>query len=136
MSREDQYAVTLTLDGEDMGVWDKMSGGAGESEETKFRPGAMGKQKSLGGPTSVSNISLSRLYEFARDHTAIPTLMAKRGKGRCVVTKQPLDIDGAAWGDPLVYTGKLLTVTPPDHDSESSDAGMLEIEISTDGEIA
>lgn len=136
MSRQDQYSVTLSVNGQPFGVWDKMSGGAAESEEVKYRPGAMGKQRSLGGPKSVSNITLSRLYDLTRDHTELPTLMQLAGNADCVVTKQPLSAAGIAEGRPLVYTGKLLNVTPPDHDSESTDPAMIELEISTDGEVA
>lgn len=135
MSREDQYSVILSIDGVDYGVWDKMSGGGVESEEVKFRPGGMGSQISLGGSKAVSNITLSRLYSLTRDHPLVPTLMAKAGKGSCIVTKQPLDLDGLAVGIPLTYSGKLMNVTPPDHDSESSDPAMIELEISTDGSV-
>lgn len=136
MSREDQYLVTLNVEGEDTGVWDKMSGGAVESEEVKYRPGGMGKQRSLGGPKSVTNITLTRLEDPVRDANELPWLMQVAGDADCVVTKQKLDKSGIAIGRPMVYTGKLLNVTPPDHDSESSDPAMIELEISTDGEVA
>lgn len=136
MSREDQVKVSLTLNGEDWGTWDTFSGGAVESEETKYRPGGMAPQVSLGGATTVTNITIARLYEALRDHGNVHRLMQLAGKATAVVKKQPLDVDGNPFGRPLTYTGKLMNVTPPDHDSESSDAARIELEISTDGSVA
>lgn len=135
MSRVDQRAVTLAIDGRDFGVWDKKSGGAIDSEGTKYRPGALGAMVALGGPTMVDNVTLQRLYVLERDHAEMPFLQGRVGRGNCTVTEQPLDVDGNAFGRPLVYTGKLKRVTPPDIDSESSDAALIELEIDTSGTV-
>ena len=42
MSRMDQYAVGVTIDGVDWGTWDKQDGGESTAEETKFNPGGDG----------------------------------------------------------------------------------------------
>jgi len=135
MGRQDQYAVTLTIDGRNCGTWDTLSGGEATSEETKHRPGAMGPQKSYGGPTSVGNVTLGRVMERDRDGELARWMMSRRGKGRCTASRQMLDTDGLPFSKPIVYTGTLLTVTPGDIDSDSSDVDMYEIEISTDGDI-
>jgi hypothetical protein len=49
MSRLDQYNVTVSLDGTPLGTFDKMTGGEIDSEETKYKPGGMAPQVSLGG---------------------------------------------------------------------------------------
>lgn len=136
MSRENQSAVTMTLDGVDLGVWDKLEGGGIDSEETKYRPGAMGAHVSLGGATEVGNVTLSRLYQLARDHNIVHWLMSRAGKGQVTVARQPLDVDANAYGRPIVYTGTLKAVTPPAVDSESSDAALIEVEITPAGTVA
>lgn len=135
MSRQDQYQVmvVLELDGTrlDTGIWDTMSGGEVDSEETKYRPGGMGDEITLGGMRSVGNVTVSRLYDLSRDHSRIGTLLRWAGKANATVSKQPLTVNKVAFGKPIVYTGKLKAVTPPEHDSNSNDAGMLEMEISS-----
>jgi hypothetical protein len=136
MSRQDQYAVTLTVDGVPLGVFDALEGGEVDSEETKYRPGGMGSPITLGGSVEVGNLTLGRLYVLNRDHDRIHWLISRAGKGTCVVSRQPLDVDGNAYGRPLVYTGTLKAVTPPEVDSESSDAAKIELEITPAGTVA
>ena len=129
----------MTIDGVDTGVWDKWTGGEVDSEEAKYKPGNMGAHVSLGGSVEVGNVTVSRLYMLPRDHegpAGIHWLIARVGKGDVVASRQPLDADGNAFGRPLVYTGKLKTVTPPEVDSESSDAALLECEITPAGTVA
>jgi hypothetical protein len=136
MSREDQYAISVKIGDLPASIWDKLDGGEVDSEELKYRPGGMLPQVSLGGSTEVGNLTVSRLYDLDRDHPGMHTLMASVGKATVVISRQPLDVDGNVKGDPLVYTGKLKAVTPPNVDSESSDAGMLEIEVTPSGTVA
>lgn len=135
MSREDQYNVTVTIAGLPTGTWDKLTGGNVTSEETKYRPGGMSPQVSLGGSTSTENITVSRLYKLERDHDRAHWLAGICGKAEAVAVKQPLDVDGNPWGQPIVYSGILQEVHFPDHDSESNDAALLELVISTEGGI-
>lgn len=128
--------MTFTVDGQDLGVWDKLTGGEVDSEETKYKPGGMAAPVTLGGSVEVGNLTISRLYVLNRDHDRVHWLISRVGKGSCVVNRQPLDVDGNAYGRPLVYTGTLKTVTPPEVDSESSDAGLLECEITPAGTVA
>jgi hypothetical protein len=57
------------------------------------------------------------------------------GKALVAVARQPLDADGQPFGKPLLYTGKLLTVTPGDTDSNSTAAQLWQIVVSTEGEV-
>lgn len=133
--REDTYSVTLSVNGVNTGVWDAHEGGAVTAEDLKYSPGAMAPQVSLGGRAVTENVILRRLYDLTRDHNAVHGWLSQVGKASCVVTKQPLDENGNAFGRPLVYRGKLIRVTPPNHDSESNAAARLEVEISTAGTV-
>ena len=135
-SRVDQYDVGVSIDGVDLGTFDKMSGGEVDSEETTYKPGAMGARISLGGSQNIGTITLSRLYDLARDHTIVHWLMARAGKASVVIKKKALDVDGNVFGAPLVYTGRLKLVHAPDHDSEAADAAQLELEVTPSGTVA
>lgn len=135
MSRQDQYNVTLTIGDVDWGTWDKLNGGEIDSEELKYKPGGMGAQLSLGGSQEVGNITVSRLYELVRDHNQIGVLITGVGKLDVTVNRQPLDVDGVSYGSPIVYTGKLKALTLPEVDSESSDAALVELEITPSGSV-
>lgn len=137
--RQDQYAITFNVDGTDLGVWDKLSGGEVDSEETKYKPGGMGAMVTLGGSVEVGTVTISKLYTLPDFHGAadrIHWLIGRVGKATCTVNRQPLDTDGNAYGRPLVYTGTLKSVTPGEVDSESSDALQLECEVTPAGTVA
>lgn len=136
MGRQDEFACTITVDGVKYGTWDKHDGGAASAQDTKYRPGGLGAEKSLGGPKSVENVTVSRLYEPAEVLATSKTLMARVGRGRVVVSLQSLDRDGNAFGDPWVRSGTIIKVMPPNYDSNANGAAMLEMEISCDGAVA
>jgi hypothetical protein len=134
--RTDQFKVTVTVDGVNLGTWDKFSGGEADSDETKYRPGGMANQVSLGGTTTVGNVTVSKAYDPVVDGARIASLLAARGLKDASVALQPLDNNKAPYGNPIVYSGKLKAVTTPEHDSEGSGAAMISLEISTDGDIS
>jgi hypothetical protein len=135
-TREDTWLVTLNLDGRDMGVWDTITGGEIDSEEARYRPGGMAPEISLGGSTTIGNVTIGRYLDTARDWPLIKWLAGRVGKGRGVIGRTPLDVDGARAGDPLTYGGTLKTVTVPDVDSTGSDAALVELEFTCDGNVA
>lgn len=132
MKREDTYSVRVTVAGRDLGTWDKMSGGKVAASETKYRPGGLADQVSLGGTRATDNVTVQKLYD-ANVHDLIQWLFDQVGKGFMVITKQPLDANGARLGKAIVYQGVLNGVTAPDVDSQSSDAALIELELSTAG---
>jgi hypothetical protein len=117
-----------------MGVWDKKTGGKVDSNITQYLPGGMAPQVSLGGTKTTENVTLERLYRLQRDHTKMQKWINQAGKGRVVIHQQPLDIDGNSFGAPIVYNGTLKSVTPPEHDSTSSNAAMISIEVVVDAQ--
>src|SRR5215475_3364414 len=127
--RQDRFRVTAAVDGRDLGVFETFSGGEVDSEETTFKLGAMGPRVSLGGSVNVGNVTIGSLFDLSRWQPIIHWVISRAGKGTLTVKKQPLDVDGNAFGDPLTYTGKLKQVNPPDVDANSSDAAVLELEL-------
>jgi hypothetical protein len=94
----------------------------------------MGPQITLGGSQTVENVTLSKMLD-GDEHQAAKDWFNRRGKATVTITKQPLDVDGNAYGPPTVYTGILKGVNLPDVDAQGSDAAMVSIEVSTNGSI-
>jgi hypothetical protein len=133
LGRVDQYEWTVWVDGVYCGVWDDDSGGAIQAMEKKYRPGGMGPERSLGGQTSISNLTLTKAY--ARNSPEKKFLQSRVGRARVVGHKQPLDADGNPFGDADVYQGVLNAWTPANAKAESNDTDTYSIDISTDGVI-
>lgn len=138
-TRQDTWRITLSLQHpvtgkwNTWGVWDKLSGGAIDSDDSKYYPGGMVDPVSLGGRKTVDNVTLSRLYRLERDQGQINTLIVGAGRSKVKISKQAMDIEGNVYGKPLVYNGRLKRVTPPEVDSEASGAALVEIEVTVDG---
>lgn len=136
-SREDMFAVTAWIEGiGDTGVWDKKTGGEVDSAEQKYSPGAMGPPVSLGGAITMGNIVLERLYVLERDHPIIHSLAALTGRAQIVMSQQPLDENKIPFGRPITQSGKIKKVSPPDHDSTSSNPAIVGLEFVPSGTIA
>lgn len=139
-ARQDTWVIRVELNGNVIygDVFDKKTGGEFDSEETKYYPGNMGDSISLGGRTTVGNVTLQRIYLKARDHDNINTWLQAVGKGRVKVTQEPLDFDGHVYDKTkaITYFGTLKRVLVPEVDSESSGASLLEIEVSPDGPVS
>jgi hypothetical protein len=133
--RQDQFAITASVDGRDLGVFETFSGGEIDSEETTYKLGAMGPRVSLGGSVNVGNVTIGKLSDLVWSQSIIHWLIGRAGKGTLTIKKQPLDVDGNAFGRPLTYTGKLKQVTPPEADANSSDAAVLELELTPAGTV-
>lgn len=138
-TRQDTYLLNVQIRNPvsgtmvNYGKWDKMTGGEVDSDETKYYEGGMVPPTSLGGRKTVGNITVSRLYRLGRDHDVVQKIFDAVGKSDMIVTKQPLDLDGNVYGRPIVYKGTLKRCTPPEVDSESSSAGLLELEMTVEG---
>lgn len=96
----------------------------------------MGPEESLGGPISRDAFTVGRLYKLERDHGLYKQLDGKTGAGRVVAVRQKLNRDRSPFGDPTTYTGTLMKVSPPDHDSNSGDRAVFTLEVSADEPIS
>jgi hypothetical protein len=127
------YDVRVVIDGRNFFTWDVLTGGETDSTELTYKPGAMANAISLGGSVTVGQVILNKNYDLQRDTAQIHWLLSRVGKGTVVIHKQPLDVDGNVYGKPLVYTGILKRVTPPEVDANATDAALIEIEVTPQG---
>lgn len=133
-NRKDQSAVTVTIDGEDAGVWEKKTGGGMDSDSTLIYPGGRARPVGLGGKQIPGRATLVRTVYLERDWPKLKLWMSKVGKQKPVIMKdQPLDADDNVYGSPLVQSGVLKMVQEPDRESDSSDAAQVTIEVTIDG---
>lgn len=139
--RKDQFRIHIRLDpsgaNHDLGVWDTFGGGAVDSDELKYKPGGMAPELSLGGQITVNNFTAQKLFDSEHDQNVIKLLIASVGRKEVVGKKQVLDEDGNVFsdGNALVYRGVLKTFTPPEHDSNSNDAAVGIMEVSSAGTV-
>jgi hypothetical protein len=131
-TREDTWTVTLNLDGVDEGIWDKKEGGEADSEELKYPPGGMEDEISMGGRKTYGNVTISRYCDISRDWPKVPGWLAKAGACRGTIGQQPMDIHKNPQGPPLVMSGTLKTVTPPEPDSTGNSEARIEMEFTID----
>lgn len=127
MTTSQQALVTVTVDGRALGVFDTRSGGGTTSEVNKRRSGGMGPIKQYRSLPDYEDVTVSRVYELARDHELSRWLDTRVGKGNAVVSEQRLDENGSAWGKPRTWVGILMSATPPGVDSESNDPALFEL---------
>jgi hypothetical protein len=123
---QSNWTAHLLIDGQDFGYWAVAEGGGVETEDSTYDDwdGAV----PLGGKRSRNEITLRKLYREGV-HAIYRTLDAKAGRGDATVTRSPTDDDGVSWGNPIINTGILGNVSPPDIDKGSSDGGELEITV-------
>ena len=140
-TRQDTWLVALRVEDpdnpgppfKDWGVWDTKTGGDLDSEERLYYPGGMKPPYSLGGRILPGQITLTRNYRIHRDHWRFQELINAVGKSGVQVQVFPMDKYGKEHTPAIVYTGTLKTVTPPEHNSESSsDPGMITVVITVD----
>lgn len=134
-SREDQSRITVKVNDIDCGPFDRVSGRNLDSEESKYRPGGMAPELSLGGRQSNDNITVARMFNPDTDRALVGQLEPLRGKGSGVVTEQPLDLDRNPVGAPFVQTGTLKRVGLPDRNSMSNDPAMFELEFTANSQL-
>lgn len=127
------WTVHLRVDGQDFGYWAVKEGGGVETEDATYDD--WNGQVKLGGKRTRADITLRKLYR-REVHSIYRTLDTKAGRGLCVVTSSPTGDDGVSWGDPIINTGVLGNVMPPDVDKGSSDGGEIELVVRPDTDLA
>ena len=131
---QSKFRVSLTVEGNSLGVWDTSTGGEASSNTTVYNPGGGAPQVALSGTKTTGVVTLTRAYDLQRDHgAALAAMLAAEGGGECTVKQVPLDANGNAWGSPNVWTGILTNVMIPPTDSNSSSAAIISIDVTPHG---
>jgi hypothetical protein len=134
--RKDQHRITVVVDGFNTGVWDVMTGGEADTDELTYKPGGMAPPISLGGIVTLGQLVISRIYKLERDHGRARWLMDRVGTADVVVNKIVLQPDKTTFGKPIVWRGKLKRCTLPEVDSQSTDAAIIELEVTPQGGVS
>lgn len=130
--REDQADIRVSVDGVAYGdSWKSVEGGNLEADDSKTRPGGMGREVALGGPASRDDVTVAtQLTDVVLGwHKGFES---KVGNGRVKVAYTFLGANRLRIGPTHTVTGVLKAANLPDFDSESSDPGMYEIIVSSD----
>jgi hypothetical protein len=134
-TRQDTFLVNLQVEDPhkpgtwwDFGIWDTKTGGDLDSEERLYYPGGMLPPYSLGGRILPQQVTLTRNYRIARDHYHLQNLLDSVGISNIQIQQFPMDKYKVQHGPAISYKGTLKTVTPPEHNSESSsDPAMITV---------
>jgi len=135
--RQNNITVEVTYKGElkRLGTFDTWEGANVTAENTKHRRGGMGQQVAIGGPVTIEDLTVSRDYDLTRDNPLAHWLSRAVGRGQASATKQYLDADGTAYGNPIIITGVLIGYNEPNADSDAADVAMFELVINPDGAV-
>ncbi len=131
--RENQADIRLTVDGVSFfGSWATYSGGDLTAAEAKTRPGAMGKEVSIGGPASRGDITITIQWDEII-LASFNDLESRVGSGDAKVSVNWLDRKGVAIpGALFAKTGTLKSVSDPNYDTNGNAVGMLTAVIGAD----
>lgn len=128
--RQDQADIWLQVNGVSYGngdSWATYTGAALSSAGAKTRPGGMGTEVELGGPSTRADCTITTQNTdiMAGQHKALESMI---GKGDALITIQYLDDYGAAIpGARFGVRGKLKEATLPDVQWETPAAGMYQV---------
>jgi hypothetical protein len=133
-TRKDQSALSVTIDGEDTGIWEKKTGGGMGSDNSLIYPGGRARPVSIGGKQIPGAVTLVRTVDLDRDWPKIKLWQNKCGKQKPVIVKdQALDADDNVFGSPFTQVGTLTACNEPERDSEDSGAAQVTIEVAVEG---
>lgn len=111
------------------GTWMTKTGGDISSDVAKAWDGGNPVPDLLTGPSSVDNLTVSRVYDPVRDEVIKQFCKKNVGRFRPTITVTPVDQDGIAVGDPDVYSPTVLVrYKAPDVDASSGDPAPFELE--------
>ena len=129
---EQQWKISVSINGTSIDLFDKFTGGDVMSSPNKHRPGGMGPEVTYFSLPTYSDITVTRVYEFQRDHSLVGTLHGLVGLAEMEVSMTPLDANGVAWNPGAIrtYTGRLIGVKDGGTDSNSTAPRMFELDMS------
>lgn len=125
MASNSQNIISVSLDGESLGIWDTRAGGESTAAVTKYRPGGSVDPVVDAGRPDVGDVTCTRRRIEERDNDIVRKMRQKIGRGVITITEQPTDIDGVAFGKATTWMGRLASVSGGDADSNSDDTRMV-----------
>jgi hypothetical protein len=122
--REDQADIRVKVAGIAYGdSWATAQGGNLDTDDSKTRPGGMGKEVAVGGPSSRDDMTVeTQLNDVVLGFHK--TLENKLGVAECKVAITFLGPDRLPTGATQTVTGVLKSVALPDLASDSNSVGM------------
>jgi hypothetical protein len=111
--------VTVSVNGQTLGVFDTYSGGDVMAPSTKYRQGGQKNEQSFATQAKYSDMKVGRVLKLNVDWETVRGLKQQAGRVTCQATVQPLDADRNAYGSPQTATGLFLGVAGIDGDSNS-----------------
>jgi hypothetical protein len=135
--REDMAQISLSVANEGGGLvsfgagdWYSFEGGNLENDDSHTRPGGMGLEVSLGGPSSRQDVTLTRpMSDVELGWHKTLELRCQQDAPSHVMVKF-LNRLGASQGLGFTVAGTLKSAFLPDMDTGSSDAAMYSVIIS------
>jgi len=128
--REDQADIRVQVNGVAYGEsWATASGGNLEADDSKTRPGGMGREVTIGGPASRDDLEVEiQLDDVVLGwHRALENVL---GVGEAKIAITFLAPDRTPTGQTMTMVGVLKAVTLPDMASDSGDVGMYKLAMS------
>lgn len=132
--RESQGSIIVAVTGLTLPTdsWATLSGGDATASSNKTRPGGMGLQEELGGQVTISDMTVTRQWSDALI-VVFHDLFSAAGNTAASVTFTPLNRDKTFAGQTsFIWSGVLLSVSPPPVDSGNDAASFLSITIGLD----
>lgn len=130
--REDQADIRVSVDGVLYGdSWASAEGANLEADDSKTRPGGMGREVSAGGPASRDDLTVETQFTdaVAAFHRR---LEGRVGNGRVNVSIAWMTPERTPTGTSLIVTGTLKRAATPDMNSEESGVGRYQVVVSCD----
>lgn len=135
--REDTCRISVQLGSNDFGLpglWATAEGGDLEADSQKTRAGGMGKQKSVGGPASRTDMTATiQLSDVSAG--VVDEFEAATGKGRMNVKVEWLDPEATlatVMPDPVHRQGSVKSVATPSVDINGSAVTFLSVVMDCD----
>lgn len=128
MSIEKDYRGMLTMAGTDYGQWDAVEGGEYTAEETKYTPYDEVERTYLSNK-KTGNVTLSRDYRPDRDGAILKAQKQLHGSVAGVVMLDK-GADGNYQQNRDPYTGLVLSIVPPNYDSDGNAISKIQVIVS------
>jgi hypothetical protein len=132
MGLNNDRRVSARINGKDRGVWDTRSGGKTDSTSKEYHPGGGRGVPAidLGGRQEHEPVTCGRWFDVPALQPDLKELRRLAGRQVPVeVTELDLDPEGNVIGQGETFIGKLKAAWRSDADSENTDEGRIEFEM-------